>query len=666
MNNSGFESPTFSAESLSDYSFSSSREWLETNGLGGYCSSSLAGAHTRGYHGLLVAATHPPAIRHVLISRLDETLVVSGKSVELASRAYEGALTPAGHEYLTFFNQEVFPSFTYEAEGACIVKTITMLHGTTTVVISYDLMLTDRQDDEVMLSLRPFYAYRGYHERRSSNGEPLGYSHCDGQTLSFKTSTGLPDTYIHLKNSTWNEDPYWFYNFFYSVEAQRGLPCREDLFTPGTLTTRLKVGHPIHVLLSTDGVYPQNSAQLIEQERTRRESLFAAVTKRDTLTDILSRAADQFVVKRGDRGRTIIAGYPWFTDWGRDTMIALPGTCLVTKRFGDAKAILSAFADHIDSGLIPNRFPDIGEHPEYNTVDGTLWFFVAIWSYVRYSRDVEFASSKLLPALRDIISHHDAGTKFNIKTAPDGLLNAGNLETQLTWMDARANGVAVTPRHGKAVEINALWYNALCISGEICRLAGKPSDAALLHSRASKVRAAFIATFWSAETGYLYDCVNEHGKDASLRPNQLLALSLPFAVVEQNHATSILDHVTSKLLTPRGLRTLSPDAPQYRGRYSGDGFWRDSAYHQGTVWPWLLGPYLSALTKFDLEGAKKSLAYIRQFSAHLSEAGVGTVSEIFDGDSPWNPHGCMAQAWSVSEIFRVYMEDVMGQVPQPL
>lgn len=668
MTSSRIESPAFASDTLRSFERASSREWLETNGLGGYSSSSLSEAHTRGYHGLLVAATAPPTVRHVLLSRLDETVHFGDFSAELSTRAYHGAVNPRGHEHLVYYQQESFPTFTYEVGGVCLTKTISMPWGLNCIIVTYDLMLTEQgSGNEVSISLSPFFAYRGYHERQHAHGEHLGDATFKDGTLRFSCrNSSLPDTFIQLPDASWSPQPDWFYNFYYSIEAERGLPCTEDLFTPGRLLCKLRIGTPLRVMISAGSACTENPEELIDRERVRRGNLARAIPQRDALTDLLVRASDQFLVKRSTEGRTIIAGYPWFTDWGRDTMISLPGICLTTRRYSEAKAILTAFLKHEKDGLIPNRFPDIGEEPEYNTVDGTLWYFVAAWQYVKHSRDVTFAVNELLPFLLYVIKHHQRGTRYNIRMTEDGLLSAGSPNTQLTWMDARVSGHPVTPRYGKAVEINALWYNALRITAELCKLGEREDEREKLLAQAKATANSFTTTFWNEDLGYLYDYVADETKEASLRPNQLLALSLPFPLMDGARALSILESVTTKLLTPRGLRTLTPDSPSYRGYYSGGGEWRDGAYHQGTVWPWLLGPYLTALARFDSDGKTKVQSYIERFAEHLSEAGIGTCSEIFDGNHPFRPHGCPAQAWSVAEILRVYVEDVKGIRPAEL
>ena len=365
-------------------------------------------------------------------------------------------------------------------------------------------------------------------------------------------------------------------------------------------------------------------------------------------------AADQHVVRRDDDLRSIIAGYHWFADWSRDAMIALPGLCLATGRFEDARRILRVFAGAVDRGMLPNRFPEHGEAPEYNTVDATLWFFVAILRYLDATGDLELAREVLLPVLREIVRWHDRGTRYGIRVDSDGLLASGVPGAQLTWMDARVGGRPVTPRHGKPVEVQALWANALAILAEIESRVGEPDRAEALEARFHRVVRAFHEAFWNPVSGCLHDVVGDGWTDPSIRPNQVIALGLPFPVLDRERARSILGVVERELLTPVGLRSLAPGHPDYCPRYEGPPWQRDAAYHQGTVWPWLLGPWATATQRaFGDAGRRRAHAHLERFLDHLREAGVGTVSEIFDGDPPHAPRGAIAQGWSIGELLRV-------------
>jgi predicted glycogen debranching enzyme len=467
-----------------------------------------------------------------------------------------------------------------------------------------------------------------------------------------------------LPGTDFEANPDWYYRFEYLIEKQRGQDFQEDLFTPGVFTATLKSGDQLCIIVSTDNPTGRNAEALIAEEKDRREKLFASLPVSDALTQALTLAADQFVVQRGGDLKTIIAGYHWFTDWGRDTMIALPGLTLATGRYADAKKILQAFAEHIDQGMLPNRFPDADEKPEYNTVDATLWFFVAAYKYYLYTKDQSFVKEVLLAAMAEVLDWHQRGTRYGIRMESDGLLAAGEKGVQLTWMDAKIGDWVVTPRSGKAVEINALWYNAVVIYAKLLDTVGRKEEAKSYQTLSKKIVKRFVEVFWNADGGYLYDVVNGDQNDSAIRPNQILALSLPFALLGRNRARQVLKVVEDHLLTPVGLRSLSPQDPEYNATYQGNGYQRDSAYHQGTVWAWLLGPYLTALVKVrGKTGRQQGLKLVQAVRDHLSESGIGQISEIFDGDTPHAPRGCIAQAWSVAEIMRAYVEDLLEAGP---
>jgi predicted glycogen debranching enzyme len=628
---------------------SSRLEWLETNGLGGWASATVAGANTRRYHGLLVAATRPPVGRIVLLSKLDEQVTVDGASFELSSNQYPGAVHPRGFEHLVSFQRDVFPVFEYVAGAARIRKTIAAIHGENTTVIIYE------SSHDVTLELRPFIAARDYHSLASANDSIRRDARFDEGIFSLQPYDGVPALFISAPRATFNSAPDWYRRFEYPIEQERGLDAHEDLFTPGTLTLSLTAGASVAIIASTDDPRGRDGLALVEAERARRETVVDATTLRGSLGRRLALAADQFIVRRGVDRKTIIAGYHWFTDWGRDTMISLPGLCLVTGRFEDARKILLAFAESVSEGMLPNRFPDGGDAPEYNTVDATLWFFVAAQKYLDYTNDEPFVRDTLLSVLRDILAWHERGTRHSIRVDEDGLLRAGEGNAQLTWMDARIGDEAITPRHGKPVEINALWFNALTILGGFEQRWG--NDSARLMERAARVRARFLELFRVDD--YLCDVVDGEVRDTSVRPNQIFAISLPHPLIDGELAASVLAIVEEKLLTPFGLRSLSPDDPRFVATYSGGPADRDRVYHQGTVWSWLLGPYLTALVRVrGARGIEQGRAIVEKFATHLDEACVGSISEIFDAMPPYAPRGCVAQAWSVGEILRAVAEDL--------
>jgi predicted glycogen debranching enzyme len=643
-------------EVCSDFDRATGYEWLETNGLGGWASSTAVGAHTRRYHGLLVAATAPPVGRMVLLSRLDETVLTATGRCELAANQYPGTVHPRGFEHLERFRRALFPSFEYACGGVRLRKTVAAVNGENTTLVLYEVLAAPGR---FLLELRPFFAGRDYH----AVGRANPYVHRDADfargTLAYQSYDGVPRVFLRVPGSAYRPAPDWYHDFVYARERERGLEDREDLFTPGALAVELAPGARLGVIASTADPAGWTAFDLLAVERRRREAVVAAFGNPDPLCRALCLAADAFVVRRGEGLRTVIAGYHWFSDWGRDTMVALPGLCLVTRRFDEARSILRAFARAVSQGMLPNRFPDRGEPPEYNTVDAALWFFVAVWRYVEASGDETFVRHELTPVLEEILAWHDRGTRHGIHVEADGLLAGGESGMQLTWMDARVGDQVVTPRIGKPVEVAALWANALWILGQLVARAGRRVEAGALRRRARAARQRFAEVFWNADTGYLYDCIDGEGRDASLRPNQIFALALPFPLLGGERAESVLRTVEAKLLTPRGLRTLAADDPRYRGICAGSAAERDAAYHQGTVWPWLLGPYLTALVRLRGEaGRAKGRELLAGFAPHLGEAGLGTVSEIFDGDAPHAPRGAIAQAWSVAELLRAAVEDL--------
>lgn len=633
------------------------REWLETNGIGGWASSTITGAHTRRYHGLLVAALRPPVGRMVMLSKLDETIDLEGQRLEMTTNVYSGAIHPQGYRYLQHFSKNFFPAFTYEASGVRLQKTIAAVNGENTTLILYEVIGASQA---FTLELQPFMAGRDYHSLTHANDQMNEKFEFENEVFVTRLYEGLPDLFLLVPGATFEPRPGWYFNFEYMVEKARGQDFQEDLFTPGDFKCRLKAGDKLGVIVSTQNPKERNAFTLFAQEKERRKKLISILPVVDETTKILGLAADQFIVRRDNDFKTIIAGYHWFTDWGRDTMIALPGLTLATGRFEDAKKIIQAFARSISQGMLPNRFPDEGAEPEYNTVDATLWFFVAIFKYLKYTGDIWLIKNELLPVLEQIIDWHDRGTRYSIHVDDDGLLYAGEPGVQLTWMDAKIGDWVVTPRTGKAVEINALWCNALAILSSLYNSVGQKASAKRFAQRTVQTSDRFAEVFWYEEGGYLYDYVDGEKRDTSIRPNQIFALSLPYPLLEGQQAKMVLETVMDKLYTPFGLRSLAPDDPDYRPVYSGNGSERDSAYHQGTVWAWLLGPYLTALVRVRGQtGRKQGLKLVQAVQDHLSESGIGQISEIFDGGDPHAPRGCIAQAWSVAEIVRAYVEDLL-------
>ena len=611
-----------------DFAEALKREWLETNSLGGFASATVTGANTRRYHGLLMAATDPPAVRYLLLSKMEETLIAGGQRFELSTNLYSGAVHPDGYRFLAGFRLDPFPIFTFEAGGVTVEKRVFMVAAENTVVIEYACSAPGCR-----LEVRPLVAFRGYHDLTQANRILNGTVDESDRMASIQPYAQLPRLWLAHNARTLTKEGYWYFNFEYPIERERGLEAHEDLYCPFVLRFDVELQAPAVVVASTVRHSANESAAMKAAEIARRTSA----------DDPLRAAAEQFIVRRGEL-HSVIAGYPWFTDWGRDTMIALPGLTLATSRFDVGRDILLAFAGLIDQGMLPNSFT--GGVVEYGTADATLWFFEAIRQYIEYLGDVEFIRAQLYEKLKDIIAWHVRGTRHGIRVDVDGLLLAGDPSTSLTWMDARAGGLPVTPRNGKPVEIQALWYNALRF---VARLAGDLGDdaARTLHEElAAKVEHSLDFAFWNERAGYYADVVDQGVQDLSLRPNQMIALSLGYCAVPADHAAKIMEAVKQHLLTPFGLRTLSPFDPRYSGRYEGSIAERDSAYHQGTVWPWLLGPYITALRR----SAPEMIQPLRDF---LVTRGTGQLPEIFDGDAPHEPRGCFAQAWSVAEILRV-------------
>jgi predicted glycogen debranching enzyme len=641
---------TINKETLNDFTKASKLEWIDANGLGGYASSTVIGLNTRRYHGLLVAALNPPVEREVIVSKLDETLIIKNKSYEISTNQFPGKVHPEGYKYLVEFNKNLFPEFIYQVCKVKLKKTIAAINGCNKTVVIYEVL---DSENEFQLQLSLFIAMRDFHSlRKTDSAIRSEYTFHDGMfELKFN---GHPKTlFINISKGDFVSQQDWYYNFEYLEELDRGLDYREDLFKPGYFKVNLNQGEKIAITFSTDPI-TKDCFTLFNNEKLRREKLIENCADNEVLKS-LTLAADQFIVKRKAMNKTIIAGYHWFSDWGRDTMIALPGLTLSTNRFNDAQSILETFANSMDRGMIPNRFPDRGEAPEYNTVDATLWFFIAVKKYFDATNDFYFVRETIYPRFKKIIEWHEKATRHNIHEDYDGLLYAGEPGVQLTWMDAKIGDWVVTPRQGKAVEINALWYNALMIAAYLADIFNDKECITLYKQKANKIYKNFLETFWNEEAGYLYDYVDGDYQDSSFRPNQLYAVSLPYKLLDKEKAKLIVDKAYDKLYTPFGLRSLSPDDKNYKSIYTGDQYTRDAAYHQGTVWNFLLGAFADAIEyAYPSEKEIRIKKIIDDFIPHLSTAGLGTISEIFDGDYPHNPKGCISQAWSVAEFLRIY------------
>jgi len=657
----------FERETWSDLEAALRREWLETNGLGGFASSTIVGLNTRRYHGLLVAATKPPAGRLVLLSKLEETLWIDGRRFDLSANRYPGVIHPQGFHYLKQFRLDPFPVFTYEVEDIEMEKSVFMIHGENSAVIHYEVRKNTRPEvpKDLRLEIRPLIAFRDYHGTTHENDAINSAVQERSGSATVTPYQRLPSLHLAHNAIELRKTGDWYRNFEYDAERERGLDFSEDLFNPFVLSFDLRLRRQASIIASTEQRDVTHAVEYRRAEITRRRKALVASPIEDSFAHSLAAASDQYLVSRGDE-KTVIAGYHWFGDWGRDTMIALPGLTLLTGRYDVARSILRTFAKHVDQGMLPNRFPDAGETPEYNTVDAALWFFEAARAYLAYTSDLEFVRDELYPVFADIISWHARGTRYGIKADSSGLLASGELGVQLTWMDAKVGDWVVTPRRGKPVEIQALWYNALCIMEDLASRFGDEAARKRYRHLAAVAQWSFNRLFWNEKLGCLYDVVNGGPPDPSIRPNQIFAVSLPHSMLPRDRSRSVVEKVEEHLLTPFGLRTLAPSDPQYRGHYTGGPKERDGAYHQGTIWSWLLGPFITAYIKVNggsEEARRRAQAWLSPLESHLAEAGLGHVSEIFEGDTPHRPCGCIAQAWSVAEILRVYFEEVRSLGP---
>jgi predicted glycogen debranching enzyme len=648
------------------------REWLVTNGLGGYASGTVAGVITRRYHGLLVAALPAPLGRMVMLNHLLERVRLStGQTVWLGDEqdvAGPNAVDRAG--LLTEFRLELgLPVWRYALDGMELEKRVLMPYGQNTVHVSYRIL---SGAGRVRLTLRPSVHFRGYEEAVDAS-EPHGYTVTASQHgYEVKSPDDCPPLrmVIHGPRAALTLEARAVAGVPYRMEAARGYQSVGPLWSPGYFRADLGAGEMVTLVASAeewDTLHALSPADAGSAEASRRRGLVrAAGCEPAGLEAELALAADSFIITPagrpeeaarakavGDEVRTVIAGYHWFTDWGRDTMISLEGLTITTGRHREAGYILRTFGHYVRDGLIPNMFPDGSREGLYHTADATLWFFHAVERYVRATGDRDTLRA-LLPTFVEITRRHLAGTRFGIQVDPaDGLLRQGAEGYQLTWMDAKVDDWVVTPRRGKAVEINALWYNALCLLSDWAGREAYDLGDLDLGRLMTQVRASFNRRFWSAEHGYLLDVIDgERGDDPACRPNQVFAISLDHPVLDRERWEPVMDVVRSRLLTPVGLRSLAPGHPDYKSRYFGDLRSRDAAYHQGTVWGWLIGPFVDAWMKTYPEDRAGARALLDGFDAHLGEACVGSISEIFDAEAPYVPRGCVAQAWSVAEVLR--------------
>jgi predicted glycogen debranching enzyme len=647
----------FGREIASALETAQSREWLVTNGIGGFASGTVAGLLTRRYHGLLVAALQPPLGRTLLLAKLDETVTYDGAQYALfANHWVDDVVDPAGYRNIESFRLERgIPVWRFALADALLEKRIWMAAGANTTYIMYELRRATRP---LTLDIKTLVNYRDYHSLTRDVGWQMAISPI-AQGLRVAASDSAVPFYLLSDKAVASSAHEWYRGFDLPVEAYRGQDHREDHLLAGTFQASLKPGEGLTIVASTETNVDLDGRVVLKRRRRYEEKIMdqadlPGVGTPDWIRQLVL-AADQFVVDRplpdGSAGKSIIAGYPWFGDWGRDTMIGLPGLTLTTGRLEVARAILHTFAGYVDRGMLPNRFPDSGETPEYNTVDATLWYFEAIRAYYAATGDEQLLR-ELFPVLAEIIAWHRRGTRHNIKVDPaDGLLYAGQQGVQLTWMDAKVGDWVVTPRIGKPVEVNALWYNALKVMASFTEELGESNED---YATAAERTMKGFDRFWNDRTGYCYDVIDgPDGDDGSLRPNQIFAVSLPESPLPAERQRAVVDACARHLLTSYGLRSLVPADPQYQGYYGGDQRQRDGAYHQGTVWGWLLGPF--CLAHYRVYGdPDQAMQFLEPMTHHLSAAGLGSLSEIFDGEPPFTPRGCFAQAWSVAEVLRTW------------
>ncbi len=650
------------------------KEWLLTNTRGWYASSSIVGCNTRRYHGLLVGSLEPPVKRILALANCLETVFAGPGEFKLSTFEFPGKITPEGYLRLKGFRKDYGVHFNYEIGELRLTKSVYMLREQDAVAIVYEF--TD-VFGPIEFAVQPLAAMRDFHSLQKS-GEQLKITTDYERLFIVNKEEDCGVLFMNHSGGLFEEKPEWWFNFVYRSDKERGQDFTEDLFCPGIIKYRIDSAKRIVLWANLSREYKQGGEladieEVISRLSEHRDDVVSPA-KGDKQLGELFTAGDQFIVKRRkEEGKmsnvqhpmsnvkvkneghtTILAGYPWFSDWGRDAFISLPGLLLATRRFDEAKSVLLTFAEAASEGMIANCFDDYGGGAHYNSVDASLWFINAAFAYLEASGDRETFKERMLPMIISIIDSYRRGTKFGIHADTDGLIMAGDSTTQLTWMDAKCDGVVFTPRYGKCVEVNALWYNALSHLNQFYDEDGQPKV------EIDKVKKNFCRLFWNEEWGWLNDCILPDGTaDATLRPNQIFAVSLSFSPLTAKQQKAVVEIVEKKLLTPFGLRTLSPDDRRYNGIYTGPQRERDEAYHQGTVWPYLIVPFVEAYLKvngFSEKSKRQAGRFIEPLLKHLTEDGcLGQVSEIFDGEPPHKPKGCFAQAWSVAELIRAYM-----------
>ena len=651
------------------------REWAVTNGIGGYAGSSMIGAHSRTHQGYLIASLHAPIERYLVFSKINETATVGTRTVSFETsqhRASGKTVYAEGQKFLTSFIYDGSVHYTYTADNFSFEKHITLKRNANVCAVSYELAAGD---SDCTFTLTPLFNYREHSE--SSTPDTLKFETFTEDRAFYLVPEKNKDIAIRFQTS---EGTFSERETVYDIDMQ--LQIEVDLETDGldchycpvdlSIAVPANTTKKVSILCSIGDVNERpapvsatEAFSILEENARCHAELFAKAGYRDSFANQLVLASDQFLTYReSTKMMTVLAGLPWFTDWGRDTMIAFTGLTLYTKRFKEAEEILLTFARYIRHGIVPNMFPDDNMPPLYNTVDASLWYFYAVYQYLHYNPAAEaeaFVKEQIFPHLKEIISAYEKGTDFSIYMEDDGLIHAGSGLDQITWMDVRVGDWVATPRHGKPVEINALWYNALRIMESLCEKFDE--DASAYRARANQVKESFNAKFWDSANQCLFDVVDGDEPDDHIRPNQIYAVSLPFSLLPEEQEKAVVALVEKELFVGCGLRSLAPDHPDYHGIYCGALAKRDAAYHQGTAWGFLLGGFFSAYMKVNhhsSSAAENAIRMLEPVRKHLSDSGcIGSISEIFDGDAPHNPRGCYAQAWSVGEVLRCYCEDIL-------
>jgi predicted glycogen debranching enzyme len=677
----------FNKETLSDFGKAIRKEWIITNGLGGYASSTILGINTRKYHGLLIGALRPPGDRRVCLSKLDEEVSIQNNTYPLGANEFQTGIFPKGYDLLQEFSLSPFPKYVYAVQNVVVHKTIFMPHEKNVTITLYRIL--NKNDFDVGIRVFPLMNWRPFHSVTNRWKTSPGLIQKQ-ESRAFEIQVDAPQSTLvmAITDGRFYSTEKWVERVYFREEAARGESCLDDCYQPGYFETFVKAKRDESFAITTVADKDENVAReimnempltvydvkaLYENEASRHDRFLTGfyeenkhVAVYDWLSWLIS-ASNAFIVRGSSADQlSVIAGYYWFEAWGRDTFVSLPGLMLTTGRFEDARRVLLSFNKHCKQGLIPNFISEFESEPVYNSVDATLWFVNAVWQYLKHTGDFKFVREQLWETLKAIVENQVRGTMFGIHVDFDGLLAHGE---RLTWMDAMVDGQPVTPRSGKAVEVQALWYNALRIAELLANRFNEIGEAEKCGLLADRMKKSFVEKFWNAERNCLFDVISWNERDGSLRPNQVLVVALDFMMLDAVKSEGVVDVVQRELLTPFGLRTLAKSDPRYVGVYAGDRGSRDRAYHNGTIWPWLLGPFTTAYLK-----VKGSSEFRREFvfknflfpllTGQVFEAGLGFLSEVFDGDAPHLPRGCVAQAWSVAELLRAYVEEVVPVRPK--